>query len=121
MCYRRGGAPLIDPHGPIVPRRRGGEKSREHERRLDGEIIVTKADEDAIREIELRFNRAWGRHDADTMVESLVDVAQFITVNGAWTTTHEGFRDLMRRLHAATGASRSTTRETPWLHVRALH
>ena len=120
MCYRRGGAPLIDPHGPIVPRRRGGEKSREHERRLDGEIIVTKADEDAIREIELRFNRAWGRHDADAMVESLVDDAQFVTVNGAWTKTRDGFRDLMRRLHGATGPFRSSTRETPEMHVRFL-
>ena len=25
---------------------------------------MTKADEGAIREIELRFNEAWGRHDA---------------------------------------------------------
>jgi hypothetical protein len=39
-----------------------------------GEVIVTKADEDAIREIELRFNEAWGRHDADGMIESLVDI-----------------------------------------------
>ena len=43
---------------------------------------MTKADEDAIREIELRFNEAWGRHDADGMVESLTDDAQFVTVNG---------------------------------------
>jgi len=48
---------------------------------------MTKADEDAIREIELRFNEAWGRHDAGAMVESLVDDAQFVTVNGAWTKT----------------------------------
>jgi len=34
---------------------------------------MIKADEDAIREIELRFNEAWGRHDADAMVESLAD------------------------------------------------
>jgi ketosteroid isomerase-like protein len=47
--------------------------------------IMTKADEDAIREIELQFNEAWGRHDADGMVASLADDAQFITVNGAWT------------------------------------
>jgi adenylosuccinate lyase len=37
---------------------------------------MTKADEDAIREIELRFNAAWGRHDPDGMVESLVDDTQ---------------------------------------------
>jgi hypothetical protein len=49
-----------------------------------GEVMMTKADEDAIREIELRFNQAWGRHDPDAMVESLVDDAQFVTVNGAW-------------------------------------
>ena len=41
---------------------------------------MSKADEDAIKEIERRFNEAWGRHDPDGMVESLVDDAQFITV-----------------------------------------
>ena len=40
---------------------------------------MSKADEDAIREIELRFNEAWERHDADGMVESLTDDAQFVT------------------------------------------
>jgi uncharacterized protein (TIGR02246 family) len=64
---------------------------------------MTKADEDEIREIELRFNAAWGRHDPDGMVESLVDDAQFVTVNGAWTKTRADFRDLMRRLHGADG------------------
>jgi hypothetical protein len=48
---------------------------------------MSKADEDAIRQIELRFDAAWGRHDADGMVESLADDAQFVTVNGAWTKT----------------------------------
>src|ERR1700719_2639616 len=85
-----------------------------------GEIIVTKADEDAIREIELRFNQAWGQHDPDAMVESLVDDAQFVTVNGAWTKSRDGFRDLMRRLHGANGPFRSSTRETPEMHVRFL-
>jgi len=81
---------------------------------------VTKADEDAIREIELRFNQAWGQHDPDAMVESLVDDAQFVTVNGAWTKSRDGFRDLMRRLHGANGPFRSSTRETPEMHVRFL-
>jgi uncharacterized protein (TIGR02246 family) len=78
---------------------------------------MTKADEDAIREIESRFNQAWGRHDAEGMVESLADDAQFVTVNGAWTTTRDGFRELMRRLHGANGPFRSSTRETPEMHV----
>ena len=78
---------------------------------------MTKADEDAIREIELRFNRAWGRHDADAMVESLV---QFVTVNGAWTKTRAEFRGLMQRLHGANGPFRSSIRETPEMHVRFL-
>src|SRR5262249_49772807 len=78
-----------------------------------GDILVTKSDEDAIREIELRFNEAWGRHDPDGMIESLVDDAQFVTVNGAWTKTRDGFRDLMGRLHGANGPFRSSTRETP--------
>ena len=90
------------------------------DRSKTGEIIVTKADEDAIREIELRFNQAWGQHDPDAMVESLVDDAQFVTVNGAWTKTRDGFRDLMRRLHGANGPFRSSTRETPEMHVRFL-
>jgi uncharacterized protein (TIGR02246 family) len=81
---------------------------------------MTKADEDAIREIELRFNEAWGRHDPDGMVESLVDDAQFVTVNGAWTKTRTDFRDLIRRLHGAEGPFRSSTRETPEMHVRFL-
>src|SRR3979409_1696855 len=81
---------------------------------------MTKADEDAIREIELRFNEAWGRDDPGGMVESLVDDAQFVTVNGAWTKTRADFRDLMRRLHGAEGPFRSSTRETPEMHVRFL-
>jgi hypothetical protein len=44
---------------------------------------MTKADDDEIRAIELRFNEACGQHDPDGMVESLVDDAQFVTVNGA--------------------------------------
>jgi len=81
---------------------------------------MAKADEDAIREIELRFNEAWGRHDADGMVESLTDDAQFVTVNGAWTKTRAAYLDLMQRLHGANGPFRSSTRETPEMHVRFL-
>jgi uncharacterized protein (TIGR02246 family) len=81
---------------------------------------MTKADEDAIREIELRFNAAWDRHDPDGMVESLVDDAQFVTVNGAWTKTRQEFRDLMRRLHGPSGPFRVSTREAPEMHVRFL-
>jgi len=81
---------------------------------------MSKADEDAIREIEKRFNEAWGRHDPDGMIESLVDDAQFVTVNGAWTKTRQGFRDLMQRLHGPTGPFRASTRDTPELDVRFL-
>ena len=41
---------------------------------------MTKADDEEIRAIELRFNEACGQHDPDGMVESLVDDAQFVTV-----------------------------------------
>ena len=81
---------------------------------------MSKADEDAIREIELRFNEAWGRHDADGMVESLADDAQFVTVNGVWTRSRADFLDLMKRLHGTNGPFRSSTRETPEMHVRFL-
>ena len=78
------------------------------------------ADEDAIRALEDRFNAAWSGHDPEAMAEPLVDDAQFITVNGAWTTSRAGFRDLMQRLHGANGPYRSSTRRTPEMHVRLL-
>jgi uncharacterized protein (TIGR02246 family) len=81
---------------------------------------MSQADEDTIREIEDRFNAAWNRHDPEGMAESLADDAQFITVNGAWTTTRNGFRDLMVRLHGASGPFRSSTRKTPEMQVRFL-
>ena len=81
---------------------------------------MTKADEDAIREIESLFNEAWGRHDADAMVESLTDDAQFVTVNGAWTKTRADYLNLMQRLHGSSGPFRVSTRETPIRHVRFL-
>ena len=81
---------------------------------------MTPADESAIRELEHRFNAAWDAHDPDGLSESLIDDAQFITVNGAWTTSREGFRDLMQRLHGATGPFRSSTRRSPEMHVRFL-
>jgi uncharacterized protein (TIGR02246 family) len=81
---------------------------------------MSRADEDAIRELENRFNAAWDRHDAEGMAESLADDAQFITVNGAWTTTRNGFRDLMARLHGSTGAFRTSTRRTPEMNVTFL-
>jgi uncharacterized protein (TIGR02246 family) len=90
------------------------------DRDTTGEVTMTKVDEDAVREIELRFNDAWGRHDPDGMVESLAEDAQFVTVNGAWTKTCAGFRDLMERLHGPNGPFRSSTRETQEMHVRFL-
>ena len=78
------------------------------------------ADEDDIRELEHQFNAAWDRHDPEGMAESLTDDAQFITVNGAWTTTRKGFRDLMARLHGATGPFRTSTRRTPDMSVTFL-
>jgi uncharacterized protein (TIGR02246 family) len=83
-------------------------------------VIMANADEDAIREIELQFNDAWGRHDADGMVESLADDAQFVTVNGAWTKTRAEYLELMGRLHGANGPFRSSTRETPTMYVNFL-
>jgi uncharacterized protein (TIGR02246 family) len=81
---------------------------------------MTQIDEDAIRELEHRFNAAWNAHDPDAIAESLADDAQFITVNGAWTTSREGFRDLMRRLHGPNGPFRASTRRSPEMHVTFL-
>jgi uncharacterized protein (TIGR02246 family) len=44
---------------------------------------MSQSDDDAIRELEHRFNAAWDAHDPAGLSESLVDDAQFITVNGA--------------------------------------
>ena len=81
---------------------------------------MSQADEDAIRDLEQSFNAAWDAHDPDAIAESLVDDAQFIPVNGAWTTSRAGFRDLMQRLHGASGPFRSSTRRTPEMQVRFL-
>ena len=81
---------------------------------------MSQADEDTIRDLEHRFNAAWDAHDPEGMAEALADDAQFITVNGAWTTTREGFRDLMARLHGGDGPFRASTRRTPEMHVRFL-
>jgi uncharacterized protein (TIGR02246 family) len=81
---------------------------------------MSQSDEDSIREIEHRFNAAWNAHDPDAIAESLTDDAQFITVNGAWTTSRDGFRHLMQRLHGANGPYRASTRKTPEMQVRFL-
>jgi uncharacterized protein (TIGR02246 family) len=81
---------------------------------------MSSSDEAAIRELELQFNAAWDRHDPDGLSESLVEDAQFITVNGAWTTSRAGFRDLMQRLHGPNGPFRSSTRRSPEMQVRFL-
>jgi len=82
--------------------------------------MPTKADQDAIRAIEDDFNEAWGRHDADAMVTSLTDDAEFITVNGAWERSREGFRQLMIRLHGPTGPFRKSTRDASEFRIRFL-
>jgi uncharacterized protein (TIGR02246 family) len=81
---------------------------------------MSRSDEDQIRELEDKFNAAWDRHDPEGMAESLADDVQFITVNGAWTTTRDGFRDLMARLHGSTGPFRTSIRRTPEMKVTFL-
>jgi uncharacterized protein (TIGR02246 family) len=81
---------------------------------------MSPSDEAAIRDLEDRFNAAWNRHDPDAIAESLSDDAQFITVNGAWTHSRQGFRDLMQRLHGPTGPFRSSTRRSPDMQVTFL-
>ena len=74
---------------------------------------MPQSDEDQIRALENDFNVALDRHDAEGMAASLADDAQFITVNGAWTTSRVGFRDLMARLHGPSGPFRTSTRGRP--------
>ena len=81
---------------------------------------MSEADEDAIRAIETGFNEAWGRHDAEGMVASMTDDAQFVTVNGSWSKDRAAYLDLMRRLHGPNGPFRASTRDTPEMHIRML-
>jgi uncharacterized protein (TIGR02246 family) len=50
----------------------------------------------------------------------LKDDAEFITVNGAWERSREGFRNLMVRLHGPTGPFRASTREASEFRIRFL-
>src|SRR5580693_2911918 len=81
---------------------------------------MPSSDEDQIHALENEFNAAWDAHDPEAMAASLADDAQFITVNGAWTTTRDGFRDLMARLHGANGPFRTSIRRTPEMRVTFL-
>lgn len=81
---------------------------------------MSQADEDAIREIENQFNAAWNNHDPDAIAASLADDAQFITVNGAWTTSRQGFRDLMQRLHGPSGPYGKSVRRSPEIKVTLI-
>lgn len=74
------------------------------------------ADEQSIRDIEDRFNIAWNRHQPKEMVESLIEDAQFVTVNGVWMKSREAFRELVERLH--NGPLKDTSRETLELQIR---
>jgi hypothetical protein len=66
-----------------------------------GDVIVSNSDEDAIRDIELRFNEAWGQHDPDGMIESLVDMLS--SLHGQRRMDHDS-----RRLPTRRGASTAT-------------
>ena len=78
----------------------------------------TAADEGAIRLIEDRFNAAWNRHHPTDMAESLVDDAQFVTVNGVWTKSRADFQRLMEQLHG--GPFKTSQRETFESDIRFL-
>ena len=77
-------------------------------------------EDEAIRQIEARFNDAWNRHDPDGMVESLTDDGQFVTVNGVWMTNRAEFLKLMQKLHGGGGPFRTSQRETLEMHVSML-
>ena len=74
---------------------------------------MSKADEDAIREIEFGFNTGMGPTWLRGWHGRVVCCdAQFVTVNGAWTKTRADYLNLMQRLHGSSGPFRASTRET---------
>jgi uncharacterized protein (TIGR02246 family) len=82
------------------------------------DIMDRPADEDSVRQIEDRFNRAWNNHHPADMAESLADDAQFVTVNGARLNGRAAFQDLVERLHK--GPFKDSQRETLELQIRFL-
>jgi len=61
---------------------------------------------------------AWNRHDPDAIAASRADDAQFITVNGAWTTSRQGFRESgMQRCTARTAVRGPSARRSPEVKV----
>ena len=58
--------------------------------------------------------------DSFVVDESDVEPLEMPGTDGAWTTTREGFRDLMARLHGADGPFRASTRRTPEMRVQFL-
>jgi uncharacterized protein (TIGR02246 family) len=55
-------------------------------------------DEAAIKQIEILWDEAWNRHDAEGLVSLLSEDADFVTVAGVWTKNRAEFRRLMERL-----------------------
>ena len=78
---------------------------------------MNKADEEAIRQIELGFNEAWGGPRCPRHGRIDGRRAHFVTVNGAWTKTRAKYLELMTRLHGTSGPFRSSTRETPVMDI----
>lgn len=79
---------------------------------------ISISDEQAIKDIEHRFNRGWNVHRSEEMIESLVADAQFVTVNGLWVRDRAAFKDLLERLHG--GPLKNTSRETLEMQIRFL-
>lgn len=75
-------------------------------------------EEEDIKDIEDCFNIAWNRHQPADMVKSLVEDAQFVTVNGVWVKSRAAFLELLARLHS--GPLKDTKRETLEFQVRFL-
>ena len=82
---------------------------------------MSQSDEDAIRALEHRFNEAWNAHDPEGLAESLADDAQFITVNGAWTTSRAGLpRPDGAAARRRTARSARARARSPEMQVRFL-
>ena len=76
------------------------------------------ADEHSVRDIEILWDDAWNRHDADALADLLDEDVDFINVTGAWFKSRAEFRERMAQTHR--GIFKDSKRQTLETSVRFL-
>jgi uncharacterized protein (TIGR02246 family) len=75
-------------------------------------------DENAIRQIEQRWDEAWNRHDATALAALLSEDVDFVTVMGGWYKGRVDFEQRMVQTHQ--GPFRTSKRNTTDVSIKFL-